>query len=106
MFFRLQKSLTIFGSALYGGAILSTTVDYFAENSAMLLWVWDRVSLQSYVEQCWLDWWSWAILAVWPATLVLGEPQSTLVPCIMHVYLSQRNSKIGHWNYRMPAFFI
>ncbi len=68
----MQKALTIFGSALYGGAILATTLDYFLENSVMLLWVWDKVSLQDYVEDCWLSWVSWAILAVWPATLLIG----------------------------------
>ena len=61
--------MTIFGSALYGGAILATTADYFLENSIMLLWVWDKVRIKRDIEPCWF---SWIILAVWPASFFLG----------------------------------
>lgn len=72
-----QKSFTIFGSALYGGAILTTGLDYFIENSIMLLWVWDRVRCaKSPAEPCWF---SWAILGAWPASLVLGVLTQSLV---------------------------
>eukprot|EP00095_Tigriopus_kingsejongensis_P000679 maker-scaffold340_size202118-snap-gene-1.23 protein:Tk00679 transcript:maker-scaffold340_size202118-snap-gene-1.23-mRNA-1 annotation:"transmembrane protein 198" len=64
-----QKSLTIIGSALYGGAILATTLDYFLEHSVMLLWVWDKVRVRVSVPPCWF---SWAILAVWPAAIFIG----------------------------------
>ena len=42
----LQKWLTIFGSAIYGGAILMVTTDYFLEDSLVLGWVWERVKVK------------------------------------------------------------
>ena len=41
----VQKSLTILGSSLYGGAILMTTTDFFLEESLVLNWVWERVKV-------------------------------------------------------------
>lgn len=65
-----QKSLTIFNSALYGGAVVATGVDYFVENSIMLMWVWDKVrAKESEDNPCWF---SWAILLCWPVLLILG----------------------------------
>ncbi|TRY78762.1 hypothetical protein TCAL_09462 [Tigriopus californicus] len=71
-----QKSMTICGSALYGGAILAATLDYFLESSVMLLWVWDKVRVRDSVPPCWF---SWAILAVWPSAMVLGIIIQSLV---------------------------
>ena len=66
-----QKSLTIFNSALYGGAVVATGVDYFIENSIMLMWVWDKVrAKESEDNPCWF---SWAILLAWPLLLILGK---------------------------------
>ena len=66
-----QKSLTIFNSALYGGAVVATGVDYFVENSIMLLWVWDKVrAKESEDNPCWF---SWAILMIWPVLLIFGK---------------------------------
>ena len=70
--FLFQKSLTIFNSALYGGAVVATGVDYFVENSIMLMWVWDKVrAKESEDSPCWF---SWAILMIWPVLLILGKP--------------------------------
>ena len=69
--FLFQKSLTIFNSALYGGAVVATGVDYFVENSIMLMWVWDKVrAKESEDYPCWF---SWAILMIWPLLLILGK---------------------------------
>ena len=40
-----QKSLTIFGSSLYGGAVLMATTDYFIQDSLVLDWIWERVKV-------------------------------------------------------------
>ena len=68
--FFLKKSLTIFGSSLYGSAIVTTCLDYFLEGSVMLLWVWDKVRVKESPDPCWF---SWAILAVWPGTMIMGK---------------------------------
>jgi len=65
----LQKSLTIFHAALYGGAVITTGLDYFVEHSVMLMWVWDRVRVKESKPICWF---SWAIVATWPLTFLLG----------------------------------
>ena len=68
--FFLQKSLTIFHAALYGGAVITTGLDYFVEHSVMLMWVWDRVRVKESKPICWF---SWAIVATWPLTFLLGK---------------------------------
>jgi len=74
-----QKWLTIFGSSLYGGAILMVTTDYFLEDSLVLGWVWERVKVDRMVEegfgavetlpQCWM---AWAVTAIWPLIFLTG----------------------------------
>jgi len=68
-----QKSLTILNSALYGGAVVATCLDYFAESSVMLMWIWNKVRVKEEEEgdekYCWF---SWAILATWPAFTIIG----------------------------------
>lgn len=70
----MQKSLTIFNSALYGGAVVATGIDYFVQNSAMLMWVWNKVRSvkPSDGQQQQYCWYSWAILALWPAVMIIG----------------------------------
>ena len=68
--FLLQKSLTIFHSALYGGAVITTGLDYFVAHSVMLMWVWDRVRIRESPPICW---YAWAITAMWPLTFCLGK---------------------------------
>lgn len=70
-----QKSLTIFNSALYGGAVVATGIDYFVQNSVMLMWVWNKVrsvKQSSSDGQQLYCWYSWAILALWPAVMIVG----------------------------------
>jgi len=74
-----QKWLTIFGSSLYGGAILMVTTDYFLEDSLVLGWVWERVKVDRMVEEgfgavetlprCWM---AWAVTAIWPLIFLTG----------------------------------
>jgi len=74
-----QKWLTIFGSSLYGGAILMVTTDYFLEDSLVLGWVWERVKVDRMVEEgfgavetlprCWM---AWAVTAIWPIIFLTG----------------------------------
>jgi len=70
-----QKSLTIFGSSFYGGAVLMSTLDYFIEDSLVISWLWQRIKVEPKSEQqevfplCWV---AWVITAVWPAVFLLG----------------------------------
>jgi len=76
-----QRVLTIYNSALYGAAVITTALDYFVvvcqggatsvrcEHSVMLRWVWDRVRVKDSEVICWF---SWAFASVWPLTFVIG----------------------------------
>ena len=68
--FLFQRVLTIFNAALYGGAVITTSLDYFVEHSVMLKWVWDRVCVKDSDP---ISWHSWAIVGAWPLTFILGE---------------------------------
>ena len=68
--FLFQRVLTIFNAALYGGAVITTSLDYFVEHSVMLKWVWDRVCVRKSDP---IGWHSWAIVGAWPLTFILGE---------------------------------
>ena len=54
---------------------MATGLDFFVENSEMLKWVWDRVRVRESDQPCWF---SWAILATWPLTLLLGKTSTLL----------------------------
>lgn len=55
--------LTILATSLYGGALLSITMDYFLENLTMLPWIWQRISLKPVQQPpCWF---SWLVLGFW-----------------------------------------
>ncbi|XP_065163593.1 transmembrane protein 198 [Atheta coriaria] len=65
-----RKGLTILGTSIYGGAIVSASIDYFVERLATVAWIWDRVSLRPAVPPpCW---YSWILLGIWPALVVMG----------------------------------
>jgi hypothetical protein len=75
-----QKSLTIFGSSLYGAAVLATCTDYFFQDSQLLQWVWERVKVDQLLinenldaketlPQCWI---AWVVAGIWPTTFILG----------------------------------
>ncbi|XP_068627468.1 transmembrane protein 198 [Battus philenor] len=65
-----KKVLTIFGTSVYGGAVIATTLDYFFERMVMLKWLWERAKLEPMVPPpCRL---SWLTLAAWPAAAIVG----------------------------------
>ncbi|KAI5636964.1 hypothetical protein NE865_10264 [Phthorimaea operculella] len=65
-----KKALTIFGTSVYGGAVVAISLDYFFERMVMLKWVWERAKLEPAVPPpCRL---SWLTLAAWPAAAMVG----------------------------------
>jgi len=74
-----QKSLTIFGSSLYGSSVIMITVDFFLQDSEILVWVWDRVKVDRLIDtninildtipKCWI---SWAVAGILPVLFILG----------------------------------
>ncbi|CAG0882923.1 unnamed protein product [Cyprideis torosa] len=67
---QFQKVMTIFGTSLYGGAIIAAALDYFVEKFRATYWVWDHIRLEEDKED--LCWFSWLLLGVWPVMLVIG----------------------------------
>ena len=50
---------------------MATGLDYFIENSMMLMWFWGKVRAKESSEHpCWF---SWAILSSWLFLLILGK---------------------------------
>ncbi|XP_041987614.1 transmembrane protein 198 [Aricia agestis] len=65
-----KKVMTIFGTSVYGGAVIATSIDYFLERMMMLKWLWERAKLEPAVAPpCKL---SWLALAAWPAAAIVG----------------------------------
>ncbi|XP_013184955.1 transmembrane protein 198 [Amyelois transitella] len=65
-----KKVLTIFGTSVYGGAVIATSLDYFFERMMMLKWLLDRARLEPAVAPpCKF---SWLTLAAWPAAAIVG----------------------------------
>ncbi|XP_047544025.1 transmembrane protein 198 [Vanessa tameamea] len=65
-----KKVLTVFGTSVYGGAVIATCLDYFLERMVMLKWLWERAKLEPVVvPPCRL---SWLALAAWPAATIVG----------------------------------
>ncbi|KAJ8737621.1 hypothetical protein PYW08_000216 [Mythimna loreyi] len=65
-----KKVLTIFGTSVYGGAVIAISLDYFFERLMMLIWLWERAKLEPAVAPpCRL---SWLTLAAWPAAAIVG----------------------------------
>ncbi|XP_022651956.1 transmembrane protein 198-B-like [Varroa jacobsoni] len=64
-----QKGLTVIGSSVYGGALLSLSADYFMSRAKMGHWVLSMISLKTPQPVCWF---SWATLALWPGLILLG----------------------------------
>ena len=89
--FLFQRVLTIFNAALYGGAVITTSLDYFVEHSVMLKWVWDRVCVKPSDPICW---YSWAIAGAWPLAFILGE--EALQNSFWRYFFLKR-MKVGFW---------
>lgn len=69
--------LTIIGTSVYGGAILTASMDYFIEKLSMIAWLWQRVSLRPVEPPpCWF---SWIVLGAWPSFVIVG----LMVQCVV-----------------------
>ncbi|CAG4942402.1 unnamed protein product [Colias eurytheme] len=65
-----KKVLTIFGTSVYGGAVIATSLDYFIERMVMLKWVWERAKLEPAIPPpCTI---SWLTLVAWPTVAIVG----------------------------------
>ena len=57
--------------------MVATGIDYFIENSIMLMWVWDKVRVKESEDlPCWF---SWVILSSWPLLLILGKKYDVIL---------------------------
>lgn len=66
---KFQRGLTIFGTSIFGSAMLVAAIDYYIEMFMMVNYVWDRVKAEYSDPICWF---SWIILGLWPATFLVG----------------------------------
>ncbi|MBN3280005.1 TM198 protein, partial [Polyodon spathula] len=64
-----QKLFTVLSTSVFGAAIMAVCVDYFVEMLVLVQFVYDRVRLAPSPPLCW---YSWVIMAVWPALSILG----------------------------------
>ena len=64
-----HRGLTIMGTALFGSALIISALDYYIEMFMMVNYVWDRMKAEYSDPVCWF---SWLILALWPATFLVG----------------------------------
>ncbi|BES99940.1 transmembrane protein 198 [Nesidiocoris tenuis] len=59
-----QRGLTVFGTSVYGGALVACSVDYLVEGFRSVKWMWR--SLRDADPPC------YPVVGLWPALLVLG----------------------------------
>ncbi|GCB77574.1 transmembrane protein 198-like [Scyliorhinus torazame] len=64
-----QKLFTIISTAVFGGAIITMTVDYFIELFLLAQYVYERLKISPSLPICW---YSWVILGIWPVLSMLG----------------------------------
>lgn len=66
---KFQKTLTILGTSVMGGALMVVCLDYYIELAAMMKYVWDRIKGNQSEHLCW---YSWVILGCWPFCFIVG----------------------------------
>ncbi|RUS92081.1 hypothetical protein EGW08_000105 [Elysia chlorotica] len=66
---KFPKGITIIGTSVIGSAVGLASVDYFLELSRASLYLWDRLMADQSDTLCW---YSWLMLALWPAVALLG----------------------------------
>ncbi|XP_058869225.1 transmembrane protein 198-like [Acipenser ruthenus] len=64
-----QKLFTVLSTSVFGAAIMTVCVDYFIEMLVLVQFVYDCMRLTPSPPLCW---YSWVIMAVWPALSILG----------------------------------
>ena len=89
----LQKSLTIAGTSLHGGAVVAAALDYYVEKCRMALWLWDKVKVapDGGHNPCWF---SWLLLSVWPALFIVGTATQSLITGRYYYHTYQRKPPI------------
>ncbi|XP_023661649.1 transmembrane protein 198-like [Paramormyrops kingsleyae] len=66
---RWERCFTTLSTAVFGSAVITVTVDYFAELFALVHHVYERIKVAPAQPVCWF---TWVILGVWPVLTVLG----------------------------------
>ncbi|XP_050418320.1 transmembrane protein 198 [Patella vulgata] len=66
---KFQKSMTILGTSIFGGALMIACLDYFIEKFLIVMYVWDRIKGNVSGPVCW---YSWLILSCWPFCFLVG----------------------------------
>lgn len=84
--------MTIFGSSLFGSAMLAASLDYFVEKSVMVRWIWEKAMLRRTVDPCWL---SWILLCIWPTVMFIG----LIVQCAITGKGIHHERSKKTWNY-------
>ncbi|XP_056157087.1 transmembrane protein 198-B [Lampris incognitus] len=64
-----QPLFTTLSTAVFGAAVITVALDYFAELSALALYVYGRLKAEPAGPVCWL---TWVVLGVWPSLALLG----------------------------------
>ncbi|KAI1899124.1 hypothetical protein AGOR_G00058310 [Albula goreensis] len=64
-----QRCFTTLSTAVFGSAVITVTVDYFAELLLLVRYVLERITVAPHRPVCWF---SWAVMGVWPLLTVLG----------------------------------
>lgn len=72
----MTSGMTIFGSSLFGSAIIVASLDYFVEKLVMVKWLWEKAVMRRTVEPCWL---SWFIFLLWPFVMMIG----LIIQCVI-----------------------
>lgn len=66
---KFQKSCTILGTSIFGGALMVSCLDYFIEKFVILIYVWERAKGDNSDPVCW---YSWVLLGCWPFCFIVG----------------------------------
>ncbi|XP_018581007.1 transmembrane protein 198-B-like isoform X1 [Scleropages formosus] len=64
-----QRCFTTLSTAVFGAAVITVAVDYFAELFALVHYVYERIKVAPARRVCWF---TWVILGVWPVLTLLG----------------------------------
>lgn len=67
-----QRLMIILNTALVGGALLASALDYFADHFSLLERSWEAINVQK-IRWSLVCWYGWLILGVWPALFALGS---------------------------------
>ncbi|XP_069111297.1 transmembrane protein 198-like [Argopecten irradians] len=67
---KFQRTFTILGTSVFGGALMVACLDYFIEKFMILIYSWERVKGVNSDPICW---YSWVILGCWPFCFLVGS---------------------------------